>query len=52
MCEQVPLSAVTHADVGKWVRRMSESGLSPSTGNDSFRRRVSIGRRERQGWPA
>jgi integrase len=29
--ERVPLSAVAHADVGEWVRRMSQAGLAPST---------------------
>ena len=29
--EQVPLSAVTHTDVGEWVRRMADVGLAPST---------------------
>ncbi|MBG0565668.1 hypothetical protein [Actinoplanes aureus] len=25
--ERVELSAITHADVGEWIRRMSEAGL-------------------------
>ncbi|MEU8242094.1 tyrosine-type recombinase/integrase [Actinoplanes missouriensis] len=29
--ENVPLSAITHTDVGEWVRRMSEAGLAAST---------------------
>lgn len=28
---RVPLAAVAHADVGEWVRRMSQAGLAPST---------------------
>jgi integrase len=35
--ERVPLSAVTHADVGEWVRRMSEAGLSPATVRQAHR---------------
>jgi hypothetical protein len=35
--ERVPLSAVTHADVGEWVRRMSEAALSPATVRQAHR---------------
>ena len=35
--ERVPLSAVTHADVGEWVRRMTEAGLSASTVRQAHR---------------
>lgn len=35
--ERVPLSAVTHADVGEWVRRMSQAGLAPSTVRQAHR---------------
>jgi integrase len=35
--ERVPLSAVAHADVGEWVRRMSEAGLSPATVRQAHR---------------
>lgn len=34
---RVPLSAVTHADVGEWVRRMTEAGLAPSTVRQAHR---------------
>lgn len=35
--ERVPLSAVTHTDVGEWIRRMSEAGLAPSTVRQAHR---------------
>lgn len=35
--ERVPLSAVTHADVGEWVRRMTQAGLAPSTVRQAHR---------------
>jgi integrase len=35
--ERVPLSAVAHADVGEWVRRMSQAGLAPSTVRQAHR---------------
>jgi site-specific recombinase XerC len=35
--QRVPLSAVTHADVGEWVRRMSDAGLTPSTVRQAHR---------------
>jgi integrase len=35
--ERVPLSAVTHADVGEWVRRMSDAGLAASTVRQAHR---------------
>jgi integrase len=35
--DRVQLSAITHADVGEWIRRLSESGYSPSTVRQSHR---------------
>ncbi|MBQ1065177.1 MULTISPECIES: site-specific integrase [Micromonospora] len=35
--ERVALSAVTHADVGEWVRRMTQAGLAPSTVRQAHR---------------
>ncbi|MEU7172813.1 tyrosine-type recombinase/integrase [Micromonospora tulbaghiae] len=35
--ERVPLSAVTHADVGEWVRRTTQAGLAPSTVRQAHR---------------
>lgn len=34
---RVPLSAVTHVDVGEWVRRMTQADLAPSTVRQAHR---------------
>lgn len=35
--ERVPLSAVTHTDVGEWIRRLSDAGLGTSTVRQAHR---------------